>query len=215
MKSVTTLALLLVLLLVLGVMPSRTTAGTCDGLLNALERIPPDSPGYARVLENAQESCGESLDLAALLALYHSTDGDNWLISWPVDDPDSDHCTWHGVTCDSIGRVQRLGIPSNDLSGPIPPEVGNLTNLSWLDFGGNQLSGPIPPELGSLANLGGLDLASNQLSGPIPLELGNLANLQDLYLYGNPVCWPSDFRPTVCGGPWIVDYIGPCDICAP
>ena len=44
----------------------------------------------------------------------------------------------------------------------------------------NQLSGPIPLELGNLDNLELLFLDSNQLSGSIPLELGNLDNLQSL-----------------------------------
>ena len=54
-----------------------------------------------------------------------------------------------------------------------------------LYLGGNQLSGGIPPELGNLANLTKLNLSGNQLSGEIPPELGNLANLQELYLHGN------------------------------
>jgi hypothetical protein len=31
--------------------------------------------------------------------------------------------------------------------------LGNLTNLILLNLGGNQLTGPIPPELGDLTNL--------------------------------------------------------------
>ena len=43
-----------------------------------------------------------------------------------------------------------------------------VTNLTDLSLWGNQLSGPIPPQLGSLTNLTGLYLSRNQLSGPIP-----------------------------------------------
>ena len=78
----------------------------------------------------------------------------------------------------------------NQLSGPIPPELGNLANLTGLYLGGNALSGPIPPELGSLANLTGLYLGGNQLSGPIPPELGNLANLTWLNLEFNALSGP-------------------------
>ena len=34
---------------------------------------------------------------------------------------------------------------SNQLTGPIPPELGNLINLQYLTLMDNQLSGPIPP----------------------------------------------------------------------
>ena len=78
-----------------------------------------------------------------------------------------------------------MDLSGNDLSGSIPPELGKLSNLSWLDLYGNDLSGSIPPELGKLTNLEDLDLSGNDLSGSIPPELGNLTNLRNLLLYGN------------------------------
>ena len=41
----------------------------------------------------------------------------------------------------------------NNLIGAIPKEIGMLKYLKVLDLGQNQLSGPIPPELGNLTNL--------------------------------------------------------------
>ena len=41
----------------------------------------------------------------------------------------------------------------NQLSGEIPPELGNLASLQKLDLGGNQFSGEIPPELAKLPSL--------------------------------------------------------------
>ena len=35
----------------------------------------------------------------------------------------------------------------NELTGEIPPELGNLENLSTLELGNNQLTGEIPSEL--------------------------------------------------------------------
>ena len=48
-----------------------------------------------------------------------------------------------------------LGLGGNELSGEIPPELGNLASTA---------GGEIPPELGNLANLTRLALSGNQLS---------------------------------------------------
>ena len=50
----------------------------------------------------------------------------------------------------------------------------------------NQLSGPIPPELGQLTSLVRLYLNDNDLSGVLPPELGDLVNLERFVVYENP-----------------------------
>ena len=118
-------------------------------------------------------------DREALVALYNATGGPNWSgnYNWLSDVPISE---WEGVTTDGNGRVTELDLYGNQLSGEIPPELGNLANLTGLFLGENELSGEIPPELGNLANPTGLFLGENELSGEIPPELGNLANLTSL-----------------------------------
>ena len=74
---------------------------------------------------------------------------------------------------------------SNNLSGSIPAELGNLTNLAGLALENNSLSGNIPSELGNLTNLNNLTLDNNSLTGSIPAELGNLTNLLYLMLNSN------------------------------
>ena len=130
-----------------------------------------------------------NLDRAALIALYEATDGPNWVNSenWLTDAPLGD---WYGVDTDAEGRVSWLELTANSLTGPIPPELGNLANLTALELGVNSLTGPIPPELGNLANLRVLGLSANSLTGPIPPELGNLANLRYLYLPENELTGP-------------------------
>ena len=123
-------------------------------------------------------------DREVLVALYNATDGPNWTTNtnWLSDKPLGE---WHGVTTDGNGRVTGLELLENRLSGTLPSELGNLTNLTELKLPDNQLSGSIPSELGNLANLTHLWLYSNQLSGAIPPELGNLANLKELWLTFN------------------------------
>ena len=119
----------------------------------------------------AQGSVGS--DRAALVALYNATSGASWRNStnWLSTEPLG---TWHGIGTDTAGRVTSLDLEDNELSGPIPSELGALANLRYLDLGHNELSGPIPPALGALANLIRLHLSGNELSGPIPSELWHL-----------------------------------------
>ena len=64
----------------------------------------------------------------------------------------------------------------------IPPEIGNLTNLTYLDLSSTQLTGEIPSEIENLTDLIWLRLFDNQLTGEIP---SNLTNLEYLGLYSN------------------------------
>ncbi len=50
--------------------------------------------------------------------------------------------------------------------------LDELAFLEELYLGSNQLSGSIPPELGQLTSLGSLGLSENQFSGSIPDDLG-------------------------------------------
>lgn len=80
-----------------------------------------------------------------------------------------------------------LVLRGNNLTGPIPPEIGSLDSLEHLDLAHNPLNGPIPPELGSLARLKRLFLESSRLTGEIPPEIGNLEGLTYLELASNPL----------------------------
>ena len=123
-------------------------------------------------------------DLDGLKALYDATDGDNWSRrdNWFTDAPLAE---WYGVTIDFDGRVSELNFDYNLLTGELPPELSNLTNLKRLSLGVNRLTGEIPHQLGELTNLIRIGLSSNQLAGSIPAELGNLTNLTGLYLGAN------------------------------
>ena len=87
--------------------------------------------------------------------------------------------------CYSVDNTTELYLFSNQLSGTIPSEIGNLTNLTSLYLNNNQFTGSIPSAIGNLTNLTSLYLNYNQLTGEIPSEIGNLTNLTSLYLNNN------------------------------
>eukprot|EP00762_Andalucia_godoyi_P008045 ANDGO_03490.mRNA.1 putative leucine-rich repeat receptor-like protein kinase At1g35710 len=132
-------------------------------------------------------------DCAVLADLYVSTDGPNWnRINWGPSLPanfSAACCTpiLGGYSCDpETGRIVKIDLNANLLSGPIPATLENLSLLQYLDLSFNQLVGVIPEAIGSRLNkLHRLDLDSNQLSGSIPSSLGNLAQLQILALFSN------------------------------
>ena len=84
-----------------------------------------------------------------------------------------------------LTNLVTLKLQYNELTGSIPPEIGNLTSLVKLDLRYNNLSGSIPTEVWSLTSLKELRIQKNQLSGTIPSAIGNLTELTHLYLYGN------------------------------
>lgn len=116
----------------------------------------------------------------ALEALYNSTDGPNWTNNsdWLVTETP---CSWYGVTC-KAGHVSGLSLYNNNLSGSLPPELGDLANLESLDLSYNAIQGAIPAQLGNLASLQYLYLGHNQLTGTpegwaVPAALGDLGSL--------------------------------------
>jgi len=126
-------------------------------------------------------------DSLALIALYESTNGDEWKRNdnWknrPVRD-------WYGVKV-NFGVVTGLHLFNNNLTGTIPSEIENLSNIRKLDLQLNKLTGPIPEEIGNLSNLDTLYLNNNQLNDTIPEELGDLTNIQYLYLNNNQLIGP-------------------------
>ncbi|MBN1781116.1 hypothetical protein JW948_08340 [bacterium] len=125
---------------------------------------------------------GLEQDSLALAALYNSTDGPNWSdnsgwLSGPVSD-------WFGITLHS-GRVTNIVLSNNNLSGPLPPEIGNLTALTNLQLGNNHITGNIPPGIGRMTRLGSLELFGNELTGNIPPELFDPADLYNIILSTN------------------------------
>ncbi|XBI97524.1 hypothetical protein VPH35_017870 [Triticum aestivum] len=84
-----------------------------------------------------------------------------------------------------LKSLTALTLRSNNISGTIPLEIGNLSSLSMLYLDTNLFMGPIPFTLGQLHNLVQLSLSKNKFSGEIPPSIGDLHQLEELYLQEN------------------------------
>ncbi|XP_031100234.1 putative kinase-like protein TMKL1 [Ipomoea triloba] len=83
-------------------------------------------------------------------------------------------------------RLASLQLPSANLSGTLPREIGELAALQSLYLGVNALSGTIPLELGYSSSLSDVELSGNMFTGPIPASIWNLCEkLVSLRLHGN------------------------------
>ncbi|MFC1483702.1 fibronectin type III domain-containing protein [Candidatus Neomarinimicrobiota bacterium] len=169
---------------------AATTTATITGLTNETMyyyRITAvddalNASGYSNEVSVVPTPYSLETDSLALVVLYDSTNGAGWSNStnW-LTGPIS---TWYGVEVIDQ-RVTSVNLQSNNLTGPLPAEIGNLKKTTVFYLYNNHLSGEIPPEIGNMSDLMYLLLYTNQLSGSIPVEIGNLANLRDLYLNYN------------------------------
>ncbi|KAI9071507.1 hypothetical protein K1719_046531 [Acacia pycnantha] len=108
-----------------------------------------------------------------------------------------------------------IDFSNNILSGEIPKELFNLTEMWSLNLSRNHLTGKIPKEVGGMKRLESLDLSYNRLSGEIPSTISNLSFLNHLNLsYNNfngqiPLgtqiqsfdYWSFVGNPKLCGDP--------------
>ncbi|MXX90378.1 MAG: hypothetical protein F4205_04115 [Gemmatimonadetes bacterium] len=90
---------------------------------------------------------------------------------------------WAGAVPRELGDLNKLEVFDLSgcayMSGPFPPELTSLADLTYLNVGG--FAGPIPPSIGKLVNLETLVLRFHS-ADPLPPELGNLTNLETLVL---------------------------------
>uniref|UniRef100_A0A6N2KJQ5 Leucine-rich repeat-containing N-terminal plant-type domain-containing protein n=1 Tax=Salix viminalis TaxID=40686 RepID=A0A6N2KJQ5_SALVM len=105
----------------------------------------------------------------------------------------------------------RASLNSNGFTGSIPPSLGNLDKLYWLDLADNRLTGTIPVStettpgldllvhtkhfnkltgsipstLGLVKSLEVVRLDNNSLTGPVPTNINNLTTVNEMFLSNN------------------------------
>ncbi|KAM3699441.1 hypothetical protein ACJW31_05G025900 [Castanea mollissima] len=86
---------------------------------------------------------------------------------------------------ENLKLVRFIDLSSNNLSGSIPAEISDLSELRFLNLSRNHLMGKIPEKIGSMKELESVDLSRNHLSGEIPPSMSNLTFLSLLDLSYN------------------------------
>lgn len=175
---------------------------------NAMKRC---LPGLLCLFISIQ-SFGQTLesDRLALVAIYIATStginevyGEpnfNDITGWNIPGaPGDSPCGWTGVTCEG-GRVTRLDLSMFQVNGPLAPEVGNLSELKYLNIqqGGAEfypMTGNIPATLGNLQKLEYLEMRGNVFTGTNMEVIGTLTKLTHL-AFDTPPSWtiPNSFQ---------------------
>lgn len=90
----------------------------------------------------------------------------------------------HGVVFNENNRVNLVALDSNNLNGSITKYINKLSQLGYLIINKNTISGEIPTNMYELTNLTHLDLSNNiYLYGNISSDIENLVVLKNLKLH--------------------------------
>ncbi|XP_023749486.2 receptor-like protein EIX2 isoform X2 [Lactuca sativa] len=117
------------------------------------------------------------ITLGGLNIIYkRGTYVDHAMIEWQGDEREFSR---------TLKLVKSIDLSSNNLTGQIPNEITNLSDLIALNFSKNALSGEIPQHIGEMKKLLTLDLSRNNLSGRMPSSMSQMSLLNYLDLSFN------------------------------
>ncbi|KAK5793554.1 hypothetical protein PVK06_034704 [Gossypium arboreum] len=91
----------------------------------------------------------------------------------------------------NLSEIRGLNLSHNNLTGPIPSTFSKLKQIESLDLSYNNLNGRIPPQLTKVTTLEVFSVAHNNLSGPLPDRKNQFGTFEESSFKGNPLlCGP-------------------------
>ncbi|MEQ8714565.1 MAG: T9SS type A sorting domain-containing protein [Cyclobacteriaceae bacterium] len=138
-----------------------------------------------RNVGGTDQICGQEdhgtleLDSMALVALYESTDGENWYETenWLTNDIG----TWYGVEI-TDSRVTKVVLNGNNLSGLVPTQLTDISKLNYLDLSDNPLESPVLSYISELPNIEYVNFSYCNLEEEFPQGLHELIKLDAIEL---------------------------------
>lgn len=128
-------------------------------------------------------------DKEVLVKIFENLNGKNWkpknAAGWCSEAPLGE---WAGVEVNDSGRVTRLFLDADSLSGALPPEIKYLTELKQINFTlknkGKNVENAIPAELWQMPNLQRISayesVGENDPKSTLPAEV-NLPKIKSIY----------------------------------
>ncbi|KAK9068709.1 hypothetical protein SSX86_012824 [Deinandra increscens subsp. villosa] len=105
-------------------------------------------------------------------------------------------CKWDGIMCDKSNRVISINLQSKSLTGTLPSEINQLSQLQTLAVERNSISGDLPT-LANLTNLRQIFLDSNNFASIPPDFFSGLNGLQIVSISDNPDLSPWSIPETL------------------
>ncbi|MEX0858901.1 MAG: T9SS type A sorting domain-containing protein [Balneolaceae bacterium] len=147
-------------------------------------------------------------DSLALVAYYHSTNGDEWVnnAGWLTSDP---LYSWVGIVrVENVNgegepedwRVTRVDMPRNNMTvpGPMPPEIKDLQYMQWWKADVNLHSGELPVEISEMPRLERLLMRTNLFTGDVAWsEFAKMPSMEQFRIRDN---YFTGELPSVLGG---------------